>query len=156
MVQIISGIDFKMMKISQTIALVMRLKCHFWLWVTPQPHTWKNADEFPLGYPREQRGTSRAQGRGEEGGALDHVSPLSGISFPPPLLVSQLPYPHPHSPAQDPQTLCCHHHPDLPLAIQTSPIYMGLLLIKPVLLPLGPLQKPQGCAPTWPLPMERP
>lgn len=31
MVQIIAGIDFKMMKTFQAIALVMSFKCHFWL-----------------------------------------------------------------------------------------------------------------------------
>lgn len=45
-------------------------KCHFWFWVTSQSHTWRNVDEFPLGCPREQRGTSRAQGHGERGGCI--------------------------------------------------------------------------------------
>lgn len=79
-----------MMKTSKAIALVSSFKCHFWLWVTSQPHSLHG--KMPMGSRwggLENAGVSfRAQGHGEK--KVFHLSPPPTLTPPSRLLIGSM------------------------------------------------------------------
>ena len=126
-----------MMKTSQAIALVSNFKCHFWLWVTSQPHS---LGGFLLACSTECSGTIQGPGSQGRGGELDHtrhsLASVSHLLW----LVPQL----------SPQHTLCRHHPDFSPATWTSQPKLGSHSLSPQFsCPQSSDQRLQGCTPAW-------